>query len=420
MSVLPCVGRRNSLEERSVQPSISSGSSEYEDDVESNAPSSPRSEYPDEESVRPGQSTASQSYLCSSSPFGSYSELRPCAVTELRITDNSHSQSNPSQRKKGGCKSVHVTVHLPSSGQSYVVAAKCDVRKSFSNRSFSKYYNRGPYAVIPVTRAGDVVLVVEEAKRGRDGKHFVAMERTCSPPWAADDKRRHPLLAFAADAVYKVSVLTRSGAEEAEVDVKCQFAQGSATVSKKTVTVPAVESRKRSRERVEVEAEIDDGTEAEDEVDNETSAQDAGKRQRLSTPATIRRFDSPLSADSISVVSSPASPFSSTESLVSSPSSPYSPLTSSTASPSPPLSPLPFHLHFHVDHSAADAFMADELELKPSLAAGATMANPPFFASPLLLPTPAWSTQRLSSPGIVAFSPWRSVLWLGEVEELVL
>ena len=385
--------------------------------MESNAPSSPHSVSSEEENGNLGQSSISQPYLCSSSPVGSYPRLRVSAVSELRITDNSHSQSNPSQRKKGGCKSVQLSVHLPSSGESYAVAGKCDVRKSFSNRSFSKYYDRGPYAVIPVTSAGDVVLIVEEAKRGRDGKHFVAMERTCSPPWAADDKRRHPLLAFAADAVYKVSVLTAPDAGEAEVDVKCQFAQGSATVSKRKVSGSATESRKRPRE-VEVKVEVEgDNETTDDEDEDQVPAEDAGKRRRLVAVATIERCSSAHSMDSTSGVSSPASP-ASPDSLVSSPSYPSSPFTTSTASPSPPSSPLPFT--FQLD-PPADYFMADELELKPLPApSGAGLSTAPFMASPLLAPVAVWSAYRMSSPGGLVFSPWRSNAWLGEVEEFIL
>ena len=414
VSVLPSAGRR-SPEERTVQPSQCK-SEQDDDDVESVAPSSPCSVYADDELSAAGQSSISEPYLCSASPLASFPQLSTAAVSELRITDNSHSQSNPSQRKKGGCKSVQLLVHLAVSGASYVVAGKCDVRKSFSNRSFSKYYNRGPYAVIPVTPAGDVMLVVEEAKRGRDGKHFVAMERTCSPPWAVDDKRRHPLLAFAADAVYKVSVLTRPDAGEAEVEVKCQFAQGSATVSKRKVNVLPVASRKRVREVREAELEDDD------DEDDETPAEDAGKRRRLATASLLSRRDSAHSTDCTSILSSPASPFSTTDSHVSSPSYPSSPFTASTASPSPPSSPAPFT--FHLEPPTADYLsMADELELKPPSTAGLATSlsvTASFLPSPLLAPMPMWPTYRLSSPGGLAFSPWRGGTWIGEVEEFVL
>ena len=416
-SVHPTPGR-NPLEERGVQPQHSNA--EHDEDVDTNAPSSPRSVSSLDETAQLGQPAVSQPYLCSSSPLSSYPHLVVSAVSELRITDNSHSQSNPSQRKKGGCKLVQLSVQLSDSAEAYVVAAKCDVRKSFSNRSFAKYYNRGPFACVPVTPTGDVVVVVEEAKRGRDSKHFVAMERSFAPPWAQDDRRRHPLLAFAADAVYRVSVLSRPGAGQAEVDVKCQFAQGSATLSGRKVHAPAVaESRKRSNEALKQE--VEDDSDMKNDEEEDSPAGDAGKRRRLA--AAPIRCGSPLSAGYLSAVSSPASPFSTTDSHASSPSYPSSPFATSTASPSPPCSPLPFTFHLEPP-SSTDSYLCDELELasvKTQAAAVAALSLTPFVASPLLAPMPLWPAYRLTSPGGLAFSPWRSGTWMaGEVDEFVL
>ena len=121
--------------------------------------------------------------LSASSPFPPLQSSHPHQRSaEFRITDNSHSHSNPSQRKKGGCKPV--TLSISSSSFSLQLRGKCDVRKSFSNGSFAKHYARGQWAVV-TAEGGDVVVVVEEGgKRGRDGRWFVGMERGCTPPWA--------------------------------------------------------------------------------------------------------------------------------------------------------------------------------------------------------------------------------------------
>ena len=315
----------------------------------SSVPSTPSSPVPLHSHAFPSSVPPSLPFLSCSSPFASLSVLASQSVSDLRISDCSHSQANPSQRKKGGCKAVRLTVRVGSS--EYAVAAKCDVRKSFSNRSFSQYYDRGQYAVVPVDAQGDVVLVVEEAKKGRDGKHFVAMERSCTPPFAGDDANpRHPLLAFAADAVYRLTVCSRLGDQAADedvsVEVKCLFEQGYATVVKKqpsaslAVGPPALVVMKAKR-RPSPSAEVSD------------------KRQRLGQTVIIDALapsPSPSSASESESTSSGESPHPSLSDSPS-PSTPESALSSLSSSP------LPSYLSIHLLEPSLDLFFLDDPSL---------------------------------------------------------
>jgi hypothetical protein len=84
---------------------------------------------------------------------------------DLRISDHSQADSNPGQRKKGGCKSVELVVSM--NDRTFHVPAKCDVRKSFSNRSFAEYYDRSAYVVVPLDPSAGLVLTVTEAVQWR-------------------------------------------------------------------------------------------------------------------------------------------------------------------------------------------------------------------------------------------------------------
>ena len=281
-------------------------------------------------------------HLSSTPPLPSLAHLPHVWLNELRVSDNSHSQANPAQRKKGGCKAVQISVRVGATV--HLVHGKCDVRKSFSNRSFSKYYDRGHFAVVGVEDTGGTVLVVEEAKRGRDGKHFVAMEKSCTPPYAAEDGNpRHPLLAFAADAVYRLTVATREEGE-VRVEVKCLFEQGSATVSRKgrVGCGDGAESlRKRGR----------------DEDDGDDEWKDGTKRMR-SLPAVF--IDRPLSSASSSSASL-SSMSSVGEGAAESPCPTLSPAPSSPESEVSSLCSSPLPLFLSVTEAAAvDVFALDD------------------------------------------------------------
>ena len=376
---------------RSFTPSFPPLHTLSEED-ELSIPSSPSSYAPTPASPAPGPvpvpTEAFAPYLSSTSPFPSLTHLPNVTLTELRVSDNSHSQANPAQRKKGGCKGVQVTVTVGAAV--YTVQAKCDVRKSFSNRSFSKYYDRGQYAVVAVEATGGVVLVVEEAKRGRDGKHFVAMERSCTAPYAAEDGNpRHPLLAFAADAVYRLTVATREE-EEVRVDVKCLFEQGAATVNRKG-RVGCAEGEERGKKR-----------EREDDEDDEWKE---GKRPRALPPVRIDRPLSSSAASSASSSSSSLSSMSSTEAVdafeaMDSPCPTLSPAPSSPESESSSFCSSPLAVYLTVSEEVGGGlFSLDELP------AAAPMVGQ--FSSPAM-----WGS---SAPWV---SPWASPLGLRGMAEL--
>ena len=287
----------------------------------------------------------SNPYLSFTPPFSSFPHLPHHSCSELRISDNSRSHANPAQKKKGGCKAVQLLVRVRGVGE-WVVGGKCDVRKSFSNGSFAKYYDRGQWGVVGVDEGGEVVLVVEEAKKGRDGKWFVGMERSCTPPYSADDGNpRHPLLAFSADSVYRLTVLTGEGVreEDVEVEVKCLFELGSATVSRKRGATASGGQVKRKRE----EGEEEDGARAGRRV------REGGQTVVIERPLSVSSSLSSL--DSTSTSPSPTL-------TPSSPSSPTSSSSSSSSCSSPFLSSF---LSIHHVHDSDELFLLDEATPPP-------------------------------------------------------
>ena len=346
---------------------------EAEDEPEDlTPPYSPSSDYDSLPHSSPSPCSSSpRPYLSSTPPFPSFPHLPHLHVVDVRISDNSRSQANPSQKKKGGCKAVQVVVRLGA--DEWVVGGKCDVRKSFSNSSFSKHYERGQWGVVGVDREGGVVLVVEEAKKGRDGKWFVGMERGCTPPHSADDGNpRHPLLAFSADSVYRLTVMTRGegvgvvGGEEVGVEVKCLFEQGSATVIRKRpaggvgeqgVVGVGVELGRVKRQREVV------GQEGDEEEEGR------GHRVRQRQSIVIER---PLS------VSSSLSSLSTSPCPTLAPSSPDSSSSSSTSTP--PASPyLSSYLSMHQVTRSDDLLFADDFQpLQTSQGASLLMLGSPF------------------------------------------
>lgn len=171
---------------------------------------------------------------------------------DLRISDNSHSDSNPGQRKKGGCKQVSLNVVV--AGRTFAIPAKCDVRKSFSNRSFAQYYDRSAYAVIPLDSQDGLYMTVSEATKGRDGKFFVAMEKSRCSIDQRPSNTRHPLLAFASEAVYRVVIHSTNDqhiSSSISLEAKCLFQQGSASVvsHRQSTSSKSKVSREIKRER---------------------------------------------------------------------------------------------------------------------------------------------------------------------------
>jgi hypothetical protein len=223
--------------------------------------------------------------------------------------------------------------------------------------------------------------VIEEGKKGRDGKWFVAMEKGCTPPFAAEEGNpRHPLLAFAADAVYRLTVLTK-GEEEVKVEVKCMFEQGSATVSKR--------EGKGKRKR-EVKEEVEEGEE------------NRGKKGRtisIERPLSVSSSSSSLSSE-ISFPSSPClSPLS--------PSSSHSSASSLPTSPSASPSPSSFQISLDPSYcSSSDEFL-DE---------AAFVVSPAFCPSSLFCSSPLMSPMTLKGygGGIGMLSPYGG--WMGGLE----
>lgn len=144
-------------------------------------------------------------------------------IYEFMISDSSCCLYKQQDRKKGGCKRISIVTEC--GGTQHELKCKVDARKSFSNRSFQRYYQRAPYAVITCANSM-LVLIIEEKEPMHDDVHYVGMN-------SAKVNLKHPLIVLSSDTSYLCTYLSNYPRTNTTINchIACEFINLTSTMS---------------------------------------------------------------------------------------------------------------------------------------------------------------------------------------------